>query len=310
MSKAKLLFVDDEPRIVNLLRVIFRADYEVFTATGGAEALQIIHRENIQVIVSDQRMPEMLGIELLSKVREVSPNTMRILLTGYSDLAAIVGSVNDGEVFRFINKPWSQDEIKATIADAVAISIETAGSLGYAPSHAIPAPLPDKPIVLVVDSSETERHWTSNELAADFHVIGVSSINDAIGILAQRDVAVIVTEIIVAGQSTAPLLNVLKQQYPLVTSVVLTSTEDSDLVVKLINQAQVSRFLRKPMQPFTLRRAVAAALLQHLRFREDPRLMNRHRVQASTDAESVSLVATFGKMFGALKQRLKFFGSK
>ncbi|MGL4233373.1 MAG: response regulator, partial [Casimicrobium sp.] len=105
-EKAKVLFVDDEERIVNLLKIMFRTTYDVYTATSGQQALQIVAANPIQVIVSDQRMPEMLGIDLLSKVRELSPNTMRILLTGYSDLAAIVGSVNDGEVFRFISKPW------------------------------------------------------------------------------------------------------------------------------------------------------------------------------------------------------------
>lgn len=109
--KAKILFVDDEERVVNLLKMMFRSTHEVFTATSGKAALEIIETHSIQVIVSDQRMPGMLGTELLSTVRKVSPNTMRILLTGYSDLAAIVGSVNDGEIFRFVNKPWNNEEI-------------------------------------------------------------------------------------------------------------------------------------------------------------------------------------------------------
>ena len=100
----RVLFVDDEERIVSLLRTIFRQSYEVHTATSGAQALEIIASTHIHVIVSDQRMPGMLGIDLLSRVRQLSPNTMRVLLTGYSDLAAIVGSVNDGEVHR-PNKP-------------------------------------------------------------------------------------------------------------------------------------------------------------------------------------------------------------
>ena len=112
-NKAKLLFVDDEERIVNLLRMIFRSEYEVFIATSGQDALEIIGKHSIDVIVSDQRMPHMLGIELLDEVRKRSPGTMRILLTGYSDLAAIVGSVNQGEVFRFISKPWTRTRSRA-----------------------------------------------------------------------------------------------------------------------------------------------------------------------------------------------------
>ena len=100
-SPATLLFVDDEARVVNLLRIIFRDKYRVITATSGAEALKIMSTVPVDVLVSDQRMPGMLGIELLNEVRQRYPKTIRILLTGYSDLSAIVGSVNEGEVFRF-----------------------------------------------------------------------------------------------------------------------------------------------------------------------------------------------------------------
>ena len=104
-EKPTVLFVDDEAQIVNLLKIMFRADYEVYSATSGAAALDIIQSRKVDVIVSDQRMPGMTGTELLSKVRRLSPGTMRILLTGYSDLAAMVGSINEGEIFRFISKP-------------------------------------------------------------------------------------------------------------------------------------------------------------------------------------------------------------
>ena len=104
-TRPSILFVDDEERVVNQLRMIFRQNYEVHTATSGAEGLAILQRTPVDVVVSDQRMPGMTGIEFLAQVRNQRPAAMRLLLTGYSDLAAIVGSVNEGEVFRFINKP-------------------------------------------------------------------------------------------------------------------------------------------------------------------------------------------------------------
>jgi response regulator RpfG family c-di-GMP phosphodiesterase len=303
-AKAKVLFVDDEPRIVNLLKIMFRADYEVFTATGGQEALKIIASERIQVIVSDQRMPEMLGIELLSKVREISPNTMRILLTGYSDLVAIVGSVNEGEVFRFLNKPWHQDEIKATIADAVNIAIETSAVVEAAP---IRYTLPVKRTVLILDDSDVERHWTSTVLSQDYSCVGANSITQALNMLTQKDVSVIVCEAAIGGQSSGAFLNVLKQQYPVITAVMLTASADAELVVKLINQTQITRFLRKPMQAPNLLHAVAAAAAKNQRFRDDPRMMARHKVTLSQDAESVTLMSSIGKMLGSL--RLRLFGA-
>src|SRR3970282_2189213 len=84
VRKARILFVDDEERILNALRSIFRRDYHVFTAVNGPEAPGFVTRVKPQVVVSDQRMREMTGIELLRQVREISPNTVRMLLTGYS----------------------------------------------------------------------------------------------------------------------------------------------------------------------------------------------------------------------------------
>ena len=124
--KAKLLFVDDEERVLNALRSIFRNQYTVFTAGSGPEAMEFLKRFHPHVVISDQRMPEMTGVEFLRDVKEVAPNTVRILLTGYSDLASIVGSINDGEVFRFISKPWDNTEIQKTIGEASAIALELA----------------------------------------------------------------------------------------------------------------------------------------------------------------------------------------
>ena len=112
----RILFVDDEERILNALRALFRNEYHVFTADNGAAALELVKRYAIQVVVSDQRMPGMTGVELLRQVRKAAPQTVRLLLTGYSDLAALVGSINEGEVFRFVKKPWDNDEIRAMVA--------------------------------------------------------------------------------------------------------------------------------------------------------------------------------------------------
>ena len=121
-SKAKILFVDDEPRILVALKALFRSRYQVFTANCGADAVALLEQEDVDVIVSDQRMPEMTGVEVLRTARELRPRAIRVLLTGYSDLSAILGAINDGEIFRFINKPWSNNELRDTIAAAVKAS--------------------------------------------------------------------------------------------------------------------------------------------------------------------------------------------
>jgi DNA-binding NtrC family response regulator len=122
--RPKLLFVDDEQRVLNSMRIMFKRDYELFLASQGSEALAIIRDNDIDVIVADHRMPRMTGVEVLSEVRSVSPRTVRILLTGYADLDAVEGSINDSEVFRFLTKPCAPKELRSTIRLAVQVAQE------------------------------------------------------------------------------------------------------------------------------------------------------------------------------------------
>ena len=118
--------IDDEERILTALKSLFRSRYHVFTTTDGNKALDFLRKYQMHVIISDQRMPIMPGVELLRRSREISPRSVRILLTGYSDLAAIVGSINDGEVYRFISKPWDNTDLQTIVAEAATIALQLA----------------------------------------------------------------------------------------------------------------------------------------------------------------------------------------
>ncbi len=120
--KPRVVFVDDEQRVLNSMRVRFRREYDLHLTTLGSEALAILQEHDIDVIVADQRMPEMQGTEVLAAAKGCSPRTVRILLTGYADLDAIEASINDGEVFRFLTKPCAPDELRDTIQQAVEIA--------------------------------------------------------------------------------------------------------------------------------------------------------------------------------------------
>lgn len=309
-AKAKILFVDDEERVVNLLKMMFRSTYEVFTATGGIQALEIIAANDIQVIVSDQRMPGMLGTDLLLAVRKRSPGTMRILLTGYSDLTAIVGSVNDGEIFRFVNKPWNNDEMKAIVAEATEIALAT----GDAPSQfdSVP-PLAESadstatPALLVLDDSHADRHQIMQLFFNDYRVYGAANVAEALKVIEQHDVGVIVSEARVDSEDTGQLLRILKQNYPMITTVMLTSSADSDLIIKMINQAQIFRFAMKPIRAGVFQLAVSAAMKEHRRFRSDPRMMSRVRVATAIEPEDASLVASVAASLSRLRSRFSFF---
>jgi DNA-binding NtrC family response regulator len=123
-DRPRLLFVDDEQRVLNSMRIMFRRQFDLYLASHGAEALDIVKSKDIDVIVADHRMPKMTGVEVLSKVRTMSPRTVRILLTGYADLDAVEGSINDSEVFRFLTKPCAPKQLRETIELAAKLARE------------------------------------------------------------------------------------------------------------------------------------------------------------------------------------------
>jgi response regulator RpfG family c-di-GMP phosphodiesterase len=114
-NKIAILYVDDEENNLFSFKATFRIKYQVFTAISGDEALKILDTKDIQIIITDQRMPEMTGVQFLEKVLETHPNPMRILLTGYADMGAVVDAVNKGKIFHYLAKPWNEEELDLTI---------------------------------------------------------------------------------------------------------------------------------------------------------------------------------------------------
>jgi two-component system NtrC family sensor kinase len=120
-EKVKILCVDDEKNVLRALeRLFFDHEYEIITAMSGEEGLDLLKKEDlIQVIISDYRMPGMNGVDFLKSVYEEWPQTVRIVLSGYADTASIVEAINEGQIYKFIPKPWNDDDLKVTISNAV-----------------------------------------------------------------------------------------------------------------------------------------------------------------------------------------------
>lgn len=117
---ATLLFVDDEPNILAALRRLFRPlGYRIFIAEGGAQGLEVIASEKIDLVISDMRMPEMDGAQFLEQVRLRSPDSIRILLTGYADISSTIAAINKGQIYRYIAKPWEDNDIVLTVRHAL-----------------------------------------------------------------------------------------------------------------------------------------------------------------------------------------------
>jgi response regulator RpfG family c-di-GMP phosphodiesterase len=117
-KKINILFIDDEENNLISFKAVFRIKYQVFTAIDAVEAMKILETEPVEIIITDQRMPNMTGTEFLEKVLEKYPEPMRILLTGYSDISAVIEAVNKGKIFHYLTKPWNEEELDATILRA------------------------------------------------------------------------------------------------------------------------------------------------------------------------------------------------
>ncbi|HET6719975.1 MAG TPA: EAL domain-containing protein [Rhodocyclaceae bacterium] len=114
-----LLLVDDEANILNALkRLLRREGYRILTASSGAQGLELLAANPVQVILSDQRMPEMTGSEFLSRVKEMYPDTVRMVLSGYAELASVTDAVNRGSIYKYLSKPWDEEELKSELRQA------------------------------------------------------------------------------------------------------------------------------------------------------------------------------------------------
>lgn len=117
-EKINVLYIDDEINNLTSFKATFRRNFNITTTESAEEALKILERENIHVILSDQRMPKITGIEFFESIQEIFPNPIRILMTGYTDINAVIDAINRGQVYKYLTKPWVEDDVKIFVEKA------------------------------------------------------------------------------------------------------------------------------------------------------------------------------------------------
>ena len=306
-KKGKILCVDDEPNIVRALQWLLQKDFEVLTANSGDEALELVKQHDFDVIISDQRMPIMTGVELLREVKRLSPRTMRILLTGYSDLQAIVRSVNESEVFRFINKPWNITELPLVVEQAVTIS-KTQPFDTTEPENLADAPIiADGESILVIDDNPEMGKAVEEIVGKSVRVRYAPNLAEAVSVLNSENVSVIVSETRVGSVDATRLVRLMKSRHPEIVSVMLTGESDADTVTTLINEGQIFRFVPKPIRTGYLKLVLNSALVKHKALSGDPSLSARHAVKAPAPGTVEGLMGDVQKV--AVQEEKKRPGS-
>ena len=119
-AKHCLLVVDDEPDVCDSVHDLLRREFRVLRAHSGQEAFRLLQEEDIHLIMTDQRMPQITGVEVLTKVKVKNPHAIRMLFTGYADLEAVIAAINQGHVFQFLKKPWQPEDLQAAVRQAAA----------------------------------------------------------------------------------------------------------------------------------------------------------------------------------------------
>lgn len=277
-EKPNIIFIDDDPRILRSLNSIFRASHNVYITEDPDDFREKVATIPMDVIVCDQKMPLVSGTELLAEVRQSAPDAMRILLTGYADRDDVLDAINEGEIYRYITKPWDSDDLLRTIADAtnIARALRHLRTLQEDDAEAAPETLQTGVMVMFENEKIFEkfryvfgRHYTP---------YWAKDLDSAMEILLGRDIGIIVSDVHFCGQDIVATMNVMKSFFPHIMSIVVTQTQDSEALIDLINYGQVHRCLVRPVSTRLLSDNLRGAAIRHAFLRDNPEAQARHTV--------------------------------
>ena len=276
VRKPRVLCVDDEPEVLRALQWLLGASFEVSCTTDAREGRARLRCDDFEVVISDLRMPQMLGTEMLQWARIESPNTMRLMLAEPPDFAEVVDAVNASEVFRLLPKPWDAPQLLDTVDYAAAVArsvplIEPEGAGGGS--------IREEEAVVLLDPDPAIESQVRACLDAQTRLYWARSPGEADALLARHAVAVLVVEPQIGSASTLELIHALNSRQPHAVPVALSAERDPTLLIRLINEAQIFRFLSKPVVHPYARRTVQAALAQHRALLAQPLRTARHAVQ-------------------------------
>lgn len=290
-----VLFIDDEPRILRAMQRLLRPHSKVLVAESGLEALELLCLERVDVIVCDQRMPGMSGTEVLTEARRLSPRSMRILLTGYADLDAAMGALNQGHIYRYLNKPWTNEALIETVLEAARIAMATPRvSAAMEVADEISAER-EKPTLFLSDSARREvgvlvldEGADLNQALAGLQRAGVrlhqaQNVETALVMLEQQAVGAVVINAMVTAGHTNHFVEQVRNLHPEVMMIVISKEADIAHLASLINAGSIYRFLPHPLDPHLVQASVKAALARHMHQRS--RLQNPPAIEPFQDEE-------------------------
>ena len=274
-NTSHILLVDDESLILSSMRDLLEVDYVVHTAESGQKALEILSKFPIKVLISDERMPMMRGHQLLKRAKQASPNTIRILLTGYADLESVMNSVNAGEIFRYLNKPCRNDALLNVVRLGVQIhdrlsSLKPVQAVGASKNDVKPDFSTPKYDALFVGFTPDEIARLQLRLSKFFTIRTSKNVVDALKLIGDVPPAVIVSELKLDDYEGRDFLQAVVSENPQLIIIVLTDTVDVGLITEAVNELNVFRYLPKSATQEEIERALMDAAARSAIYRAQP----------------------------------------
>jgi DNA-binding NtrC family response regulator len=306
----RMLCVDDEVSILRQLRMLFRGLFEVTMVSDATEAVDLLRNGGVfDVIICDQQMPKLLGVNVLEIAREVVPKAGRVLLTGYCDPEAVVASVNVGSVDWFVTKPWDVADMRKKAAQAARPSV-----LARAEPIAVEVPAPiaatvSESTIVFVGHGRAEAQSFGKELRDGCTCIFVDTFEQAVAQFERDRLIPDVMVIAIDAQSPRDQSNLerLKSSLPSVVLIIICDTAFATATIHLINYTKPFRFLAAPVGHRLLVHAIEAGLDRAATLRESPDLLEaaRPEVTAETLENPLSI-----RLKGVWKSLAARFGTK
>lgn len=281
--KGRILCVDDEPNILRALSWLLQKEFEVVTATSGKEGLELVRSDDFDVVISDQHMPEMSGVDFLLQAKAIAPRAMRILLADYADIQAILSSENEADIYRYVTKPWNVSELPGIVAQAAEIACSRYPAI--APETEEAAVTSGVTKILVLDEKHDVRVITELVAGDLAPLIHTDNLADAFQALEDEGIGVIVGEFPPGSAELTQLLRHMKQKRPEVLSIVLGPEADSEEMAGLVSGGQIDRFVPIPVAGAHFRRVLQAVLEKSRQLRSQPAPAARQAMTAATAAK-------------------------
>ena len=307
----RLLCIDDEARITRALKALFR-DCQVELCNDPRQAVAMAANFDPDVVICDQRMPQMQGVDVLRELKTASPRAMRILLTGYADLKAVLGSVNEGEVYRYVNKPWDNADLRILVFEAARIAREAPVITVDPISEQEAAEARGQVGILVLEDDPVTQQRLREILQTHYQVRFANNAERALQILEQHETGVVISETETSAGDLTGLLKALKQHHPHIATVVITERANAQLAMELINEGQVYRMLIKPVRMGSCRLSVDAAIGRYWKLKRNPRAIQRFALGAASAATQTgpqvqdSLLARIRNLPSRIVQLVRF----